>query len=94
MAHRATDVAPGLEQALLSTIPLGRLGLPEEAADAVLSLSSFRSSFTTGTSVILDGGMKLSCEFRDGSPIRACTCKMKHTEWDPTSHLVGHQTHR
>ncbi|KAJ4422375.1 hypothetical protein N0V82_002930 [Gnomoniopsis sp. IMI 355080] len=61
MTRRATDVAPGLEQALLSTIPLARLGLPEEAADAVLFLSSFRSSFTTGTSLILDGGMTLSC---------------------------------
>lgn len=61
MTRRATDVAPGLEQALLATIPLGRLGRPEEAADAVIFLCSPRSSFTTGSSLVLDGGMTLSC---------------------------------
>lgn len=61
MTRRATDVAPGLEQALLATIPLGRLGRPEEAADAVIFLSGARSSFTTGSSLVLDGGMTLSC---------------------------------
>lgn len=61
MTRRATDVAPGLEQALLANIPLGRLGRPEEAADAVLFLCSSSSSFTTGTSLVLDGGMTLSC---------------------------------
>ncbi|KAK2606764.1 hypothetical protein N8I77_005495 [Diaporthe amygdali] len=61
MTRKATDVAPGLEQALLATIPLGRLGRPEEAADAVIFLCSPRSSFTTGTGLVLDGGMTLSC---------------------------------
>lgn len=61
MTRRATDVAPGLEQGLLATIPLGRLGRPEEAADAVIFLCSARSSFTTGSSLVLDGGMTLSC---------------------------------
>ncbi|KAI7779335.1 hypothetical protein LA080_001006 [Diaporthe eres] len=61
MTRRATDVASGLEQALLATIPLGRLGRPEEAADAVIFLCSARSSFTTGSSLVLDGGMTLSC---------------------------------
>ena len=61
MTRRATEVAPGLEQALLATIPLGRLGRPEEAADAVIFLCSPRASFTTGTGMVLDGGMTLSC---------------------------------
>ncbi|KAG6354640.1 hypothetical protein INS49_004658 [Diaporthe citri] len=61
MTRRATDVAPGLEKALLATMPLGRLGRPEEAADAAIFLCSARSSFTTGTSLVLDGGMTLSC---------------------------------
>lgn len=59
MTRRATEVAPGLEEALLATIPMGRLGRPEEAADAPIFLSSSRSSFTTGTLLILDGGMTL-----------------------------------
>ncbi|KAG8166237.1 hypothetical protein KVR01_004789 [Diaporthe batatas] len=61
MTRRATDVAPGLEEALLATIPMKRLGRPEEAADAVIFLCSPRSSFTTGTGLVLDGGMTLSC---------------------------------
>lgn len=61
MTRRATEVAPGLEQALMATIPLGRLGRPEEAADAVIVLCSSRSSFTTGASLVVDGGMTLSC---------------------------------
>lgn len=59
MTRRATEVAPGLEEALLATIPMGRLGRPEEAADAAIFMCSSRSSFTTGTSLILDGGMTL-----------------------------------
>ncbi|KAF3761007.1 NAD(P)-binding protein [Cryphonectria parasitica EP155] len=57
--RRATEVAPGLEEALLATIPMGRLGRPEEAADASVFLCSSKSSFTTGTSLSLDGGMTL-----------------------------------
>jgi NAD(P)-dependent dehydrogenase (short-subunit alcohol dehydrogenase family) len=36
--------------------PLGRLGEPEEIADAVVWLCSDRSSFATGTTIVLDGG--------------------------------------
>lgn len=59
MTRRATEVAPGLEEHLKGTIPMGRLGRPEEAADAVIFLCSSRSSFTTGISLVLDGGMTL-----------------------------------
>jgi NAD(P)-dependent dehydrogenase (short-subunit alcohol dehydrogenase family) len=36
---------------------MGRLGKPEEVGDLVAFLASDRSSFLTGTSVVLDGGM-------------------------------------
>ena len=41
----------------VTTIPMGRLGKPEEVGDLVAFLASDRASFITGTSVVLDGGM-------------------------------------
>ena len=38
-------------------IPLGRHGSPEEVARSVLYLASDQSSFTTGTMLMVDGGM-------------------------------------
>ena len=37
-------------------VPLGRIGRPEEAAEAVLWLCSAGASYLTGHSLILDGG--------------------------------------
>ncbi len=44
-------------QKLGSIIPLGRLGTPEEIANAALFLASDESSFTTGAVIVLDGGL-------------------------------------
>jgi NAD(P)-dependent dehydrogenase (short-subunit alcohol dehydrogenase family) len=38
-------------------IPLGRHATPEEVADSVLYLASSLSSFTTGSTLVVDGGM-------------------------------------
>lgn len=38
-------------------IPLGRHGRPEEIAEAVLYLASDQSSFVTGSTLMVDGGM-------------------------------------
>jgi NAD(P)-dependent dehydrogenase (short-subunit alcohol dehydrogenase family) len=41
---------------MLEQYPLGRIGKPEEVAQAALYLASDRSSFVTGTALIIDGG--------------------------------------
>lgn len=44
------------EKKRVLTIPIGRLGTPEDAANAALFLASEDSSMLTGTSINLDGG--------------------------------------
>jgi NAD(P)-dependent dehydrogenase (short-subunit alcohol dehydrogenase family) len=41
---------------LTSLHPIGRLGKPQEIADAVVWLASDQSSFVTGQSIVVDGG--------------------------------------
>ncbi|HEX4750031.1 MAG TPA: SDR family oxidoreductase [Bryobacteraceae bacterium] len=46
-----------IEQSWISQIPLGRLGQPQEIADAVVWLASERAAFVTGQTILVDGGM-------------------------------------
>jgi NAD(P)-dependent dehydrogenase (short-subunit alcohol dehydrogenase family) len=41
---------------IVSTIPMGRMGKPEEVAKAALYLASDDSSFVTGIDLFVDGG--------------------------------------
>jgi NAD(P)-dependent dehydrogenase (short-subunit alcohol dehydrogenase family) len=50
--------AAQIRQAWAGQVPLGRMGRPEEIADAVLFLASSRSSFITGSNLYVDGGLK------------------------------------
>ncbi len=47
---------PRLEELVLSNIPSGRLGRPEEIAEAAVWLCSDRAAWVTGESMLVDGG--------------------------------------
>jgi 3-oxoacyl-[acyl-carrier protein] reductase len=59
----ATDMTDVLteeqKKALLANVPLGRLGAPEDVAEAVAFLASPKASYITGTTVHVNGGMYL-----------------------------------
>jgi 3-oxoacyl-[acyl-carrier protein] reductase len=46
----------GAKKAMIATIPLGRMGQPEDMASAALYLASDESSLVTGVSLDVDGG--------------------------------------
>jgi 3-oxoacyl-[acyl-carrier protein] reductase len=50
------DAQPGHER-FASGIPLRRLGLPEEVANAALFLASDEASYVTGAALVVDGGI-------------------------------------
>ena len=56
MADRAFS-EPDLNKRVRALHPLGRFGTPREVSEAVLWLCSDKSSFTTGQSLCIDGGL-------------------------------------
>ena len=56
MVERFTGGQEEAETAMIAMEPIGRMGRPEEIADAVVWLCSDGSSFTTGQAIAVDGG--------------------------------------
>jgi 3-oxoacyl-[acyl-carrier protein] reductase len=64
VAPGLTDIAgishssqsPEYQKAFVSQVPLGRLAVPDEIADAVLFIASDRARFVTGQLLCVDGG--------------------------------------
>lgn len=49
-----------LDQDIAASVPLGRFGMPEEIAKAVVYLASDESSWTVGSEIVVDGGRMLN----------------------------------
>ena len=49
-------ITPELEQALLPTLPVGRIGAPADVADVVVFLASEQARWVTGQKIFVDGG--------------------------------------
>jgi glucose 1-dehydrogenase len=50
-------------------IPFGRLGTPEEMAEAILFMCNPRNSYMTGASMLIDGGITLPWWTKRGSAV-------------------------
>jgi NAD(P)-dependent dehydrogenase (short-subunit alcohol dehydrogenase family) len=55
-----TAVPVGAEGPMLSNIPLGRLGRPDEIAAAVSYLASEKAAFVTGATIDVNGGYRMA----------------------------------
>jgi NAD(P)-dependent dehydrogenase (short-subunit alcohol dehydrogenase family) len=53
---QSAGVGDQLKESLLASVPMGRIGTPDEIAKAVVFLASDDSSFVTGTELFVDGG--------------------------------------
>ena len=53
------------EKRLLSLIPYGRIGAPEDVARLALFLVSDEADYIVGATVSIDGGMTLYPSFKD-----------------------------
>lgn len=60
MVTQAMAGVEGLADYINAAVPVGRIADPEEVADAVTFLCSPRSSYITGSALIIDGGTTLS----------------------------------
>ena len=54
---------PEMFKSMLGRNPTGRMGTPQEVADAVTFLASPRASFITGTNLIIDGALTQRVQF-------------------------------
>jgi 3alpha(or 20beta)-hydroxysteroid dehydrogenase len=57
MNTRQRERTPELIDKLIKGVPLGRIGEPQEVADAAVYLASDESAYVTGSELVIDGGV-------------------------------------
>jgi len=55
-ANKGGHAIDAVEQEMLSEIPMGRFGSPDEVANAAVFLASQQAAYITGTNIVVDGG--------------------------------------
>jgi NAD(P)-dependent dehydrogenase (short-subunit alcohol dehydrogenase family) len=68
--QRTKEQLSGLDKWISSTVPLNRMGEPEEIAKAVLFLASDDSSYVNGVELFVDGGAT-------GSPLGGAIARIR-----------------
>jgi glucose 1-dehydrogenase len=64
--NRGAWETPGALKSLLTLIPYGRIGIPEDIGQTAVWLASDASDYVHGQSIVVDGGMTLYPEFAHG----------------------------
>lgn len=61
--HQREVETPELFQSVLEKIPMGRMGTPQEVADATVFLCSPLASYIVGSNLLVDGGLTPSVQY-------------------------------
>ncbi|KAI1125482.1 hypothetical protein F5Y10DRAFT_246880 [Nemania abortiva] len=59
MVSHVVNEFPPLHDFILSQMPMGRMGLPEEIADVIVFLCSPKASWINGANIVVDGAMTI-----------------------------------
>ncbi len=66
-AHLSPEEAKKEKEAMEKVLPTGRIGDPDDIAGAAIYLASDASNYTTGTEIIIDGGLLLGMHVSAGA---------------------------